>query len=128
MRVLYVNHTATVSGGERSLLDLLGALPEEVEATLAAPPGALTQMARARDVEVRGIRGTAGSLRLHPLHTPVALAEMALAGAAGAAGRDGLPRGGRARQLDPGRDRHRARETARGDESCTSVTACRRVP
>jgi len=81
LRILYVNHTATVSGGERSLLDLLGALPEEVQPTLAAPRGTLAELARGRGVPVREIRGTAGSLRLHPLHTPVALAEMALAAA-----------------------------------------------
>ncbi len=79
MRVLYVNHTATVSGGERSLLELIDALPAAVSATLAAPQGTLAQMARARGVPVRDIRGTAGSLRLHPLHTPVALGEMTLA-------------------------------------------------
>ncbi len=79
MKVLYVNHTATVSGAERSLLDLLGALPSEVSAMLAAPAGTLSDLARERGVPLRPIRGTAGSLRLHPLHTPRALAEMAIA-------------------------------------------------
>jgi len=79
LRVLYVNHTATVSGAERSLLDLLGALPAEVSATLAAPPGTLSELARGRGVPVRPIQGTAGSLRMHPVHTPTALAQMALA-------------------------------------------------
>lgn len=79
MKVLYVNHTPTVSGAERSLLDLLGALPEEVSATLAAPVGTLAGLAHERGVPVRPIQGTAGSLRLHPLHTPRALAEMAIA-------------------------------------------------
>jgi glycosyltransferase involved in cell wall biosynthesis len=79
VRVLYVNHTATVSGAERSLLDLLGALPGEVSATLAAPAGTLSLLAQERGVPLRRIRGTAGSLRLHPLHTPQALAEMAIA-------------------------------------------------
>jgi glycosyltransferase involved in cell wall biosynthesis len=81
MRVLYVNHTANVSGGERSLLDLLGALPEQVQARLAAPHGALQERARELEVPCTSITGTAGSLRLHPLHTPVALAEMTLAAA-----------------------------------------------
>jgi L-malate glycosyltransferase len=81
MRVLYVNHTATVSGGERSLLDLLGALPEGVQARLAAPAGALAAEAEARGVPCTSIVGTAGSLRLHPLHTPQALAEMTAAAA-----------------------------------------------
>jgi L-malate glycosyltransferase len=79
MRVLYVNHTAVVSGGERSLLDLLAALGEQVAPTLAAPAGTLTQLARQNGVPVSEIHGTAGSLRLHPLHTPRAVAEMGLA-------------------------------------------------
>jgi glycosyltransferase involved in cell wall biosynthesis len=80
MRVLYVSHTAVVSGAERSLLDLLGALPEDVEPLLAAPRGRLSQLAEQRGIATTVIRGTAGSLRVHPLHTPRALAEMALAG------------------------------------------------
>jgi glycosyltransferase involved in cell wall biosynthesis len=79
MRVLYVNHTATVSGGERSLLGLLGALPAEVEPLLACPPGDLQERATALGVPSVRIAGTAGSLRLHPLHTPLALAQMSLA-------------------------------------------------
>lgn len=81
MKVLYVNHTATVSGGERSLLDLLGALPAQVHPRLAAPPGELPRQAQALGVPWTSIAGTAGSLRLHPLHTPAALAEMTLAAA-----------------------------------------------
>ncbi len=81
MRVLYVNHTATVSGGERSLLDLLGALPEQVRPRLAAPSGELQRQAQALGVPCTSIAGTAGSLRLHPLHTSAALAEMMLAAA-----------------------------------------------
>jgi glycosyltransferase involved in cell wall biosynthesis len=81
MKVLYVNHTATVSGGERSLLDLLGALPEQVQARLASPRGTLQERVRELGVPCTSIAGTAGSLRLHPLHTPAALAEMTLAAA-----------------------------------------------
>lgn len=79
MRVLYVNHTAEISGGERSLLSLLGALPDSVEPLVAAPVGQLQQAVKALGIPVTSITGTAGSLRLHPLHTPRALAEMALA-------------------------------------------------
>lgn len=79
MRVLYVNHTATVSGGERSLLELLAALPAEVQPLLACPPGNLQERAKALGVSTTGIAGTAGSLRLHPMHTPLALAQMSLA-------------------------------------------------
>jgi len=81
MRVLYVNHTAIVSGGEHSLLALLGGLPADVEPLVAAPRGDLLDAVRALGVPAREIKGTAGSLRLHPLHTPRAMAEMALAAA-----------------------------------------------
>jgi glycosyltransferase involved in cell wall biosynthesis len=79
MNVLYVNHTAEVSGGERSLLALLGALPGDVRARAPTPPGDLRSALEARGVPATEMHGTAGSLRLHPLHTPRALAEMALA-------------------------------------------------
>jgi glycosyltransferase involved in cell wall biosynthesis len=79
MRVLYVNHTAEVSGSERSLLSLLAALPPSVQARAACPPGRLAQEVEALGVPVTQIAGTAGSLRLHPTHTPRALAEMSLA-------------------------------------------------
>jgi len=80
VRVLYVNHTAVISGGERSLLCLLPALPAGVQARLAAPEGELTDAAERLGIPVDTIAGTAGSLRLHPLHTPRALAEMSVAG------------------------------------------------
>ncbi|HEY4451161.1 MAG TPA: glycosyltransferase family 4 protein [Solirubrobacteraceae bacterium] len=79
MKVLYVNHTAAVSGGERSLLSLLSGLPDSFDALVAAPRGQLQATVRALGVPVATITGTAGSLRLHPAHTPRALAEMALA-------------------------------------------------
>lgn len=79
MRVLYVSHTAAVSGAERSLLDLLAALPETVRPLLATPAGPLQALAQERGIATTAIAGTAGSLRVHPLHTPRALAEMAVA-------------------------------------------------
>jgi glycosyltransferase involved in cell wall biosynthesis len=81
MKVLYVNHTAAVSGGERSLLSLLSGLPDSVDPLVAAPRGQLQATVRALGVPVTTITGTAGSLRLHPAHTPRAVAEMALAAA-----------------------------------------------
>jgi glycosyltransferase involved in cell wall biosynthesis len=80
VRVIYVNHTAEVSGGERSLLALLGGLPERVRPLLAAPAGPLSEAAGARGVEIARIAGTSGSLRLHPRHTPRALLQLAIAG------------------------------------------------
>ena len=79
MRVLYVNHTSRVSGGELSLLGLLAAPPAGVEATVACPEGELAERLRRAGVEVAPIQGTDGSLRLSPTATPRALAEMARA-------------------------------------------------
>ena len=81
MRVLYVNHTAHVSGGERSLLAFLGAHPAGLEPALACPRGQLSEDAEGLGVRVVPVTGTAGSLRLHPVHTPRAVAEMGVAAA-----------------------------------------------
>lgn len=75
-----MNHTGVISGGERSLIELLAALPEDVRASLAAPRGGLADAVERLGIPSTAIQGTAGSLRLHPLHTPRALAELALAG------------------------------------------------
>ncbi len=79
MRVLYVNHTAEVSGAERSLLALLGGLPSSVRPLVATPPGRLARAVEELGIDVTPIVSTAGSLRLHPAHTPRAVAEMGLA-------------------------------------------------
>jgi len=79
VRVLYANHTALVSGGERSLLDLLAALPESVEPRVAVPRGPLQDAVARLGIPTTSIAGTAGSLRMHPAHTPRALAQMAYA-------------------------------------------------
>jgi glycosyltransferase involved in cell wall biosynthesis len=79
VRILYVSHTAEISGGERSLLDLLGALDGRVQAAVATPEGPMSAALRTRGVPVRAIPGTAGSLRPHPLHTPRTVGELARA-------------------------------------------------
>lgn len=79
MKILYVNHTATISGAERSLLSLLGALPDSVQPLLATPPGALRTAVEDLGIPTTRIAATAGSLRMHPLHTPRALVEMGVA-------------------------------------------------
>ncbi len=81
MRVLYVNHTAEVSGAEHSLLSLLAGLPDTARPHVAVPRGRLAAAVERLGIPTTTIAGTAGSLRLHPLHTPRALAEMALAAA-----------------------------------------------
>lgn len=82
MRVLYVNHTAEVSGAERSLLGLLAALPDTVQPLVATPSGPLAGAVHGLEIPTISIPGTAGSLRLHPLHTPRAMGEMAAAAVA----------------------------------------------
>jgi L-malate glycosyltransferase len=79
VRVLYVSHTAEISGAEHSLLSLLGALPDTVQPLLATPRGALRDAAAEIGIPTSTITGTAGSLRLHPLHTPRTLAELSRA-------------------------------------------------
>jgi glycosyltransferase involved in cell wall biosynthesis len=79
MRVLYVNHTAEVSGGERSLLSLLAALDGSVEPHVACPEGPLSRAVEQLGISTSAITGTAGSLRLHPLYTPKTVAELGAA-------------------------------------------------
>jgi glycosyltransferase involved in cell wall biosynthesis len=82
MRVLYVNQTADMSGAERSLLDLLGALPHDVEPVLACPDGPLAARVRDLGVPWRPIPKTDASFRLHPRHTSRALLELGAQAAA----------------------------------------------
>jgi glycosyltransferase involved in cell wall biosynthesis len=77
MRVLYVNHTSHVSGGERSLLTLLRGLPADVEPSVACPSGELADAVRAIGCDAHPIPGTDASLSLHPVATPRAIASMA---------------------------------------------------
>jgi L-malate glycosyltransferase len=79
VRILYVNHTAEFSGAERSLLGLLGALPDSVAPRMATPRGGLLTAVADLGIPTTTITGTAGSLRLHPLHTPRAIADMSIA-------------------------------------------------
>jgi glycosyltransferase involved in cell wall biosynthesis len=76
MRVLYLSHTARISGGEHSLLALIGGLPEDVTPILATPPGVLDNTARAAGVTTVRVPGTDGSLKLHPLHTTRTLIDL----------------------------------------------------
>jgi len=85
VKVLVVNQTGQMSGAERSLLTLLDSLSDAVSVVVAAPGGDLAQALAARGVRVRTIPGTDASFRMHPIHTPVALAELAIAARATAA-------------------------------------------
>ncbi len=80
MKVLYVNHTATISGAERSLLGLLRHLAADVEPVVACPAGPLATAVRSLGIDVERLSGTSASLRLHPLHTSRGVAEMVWSG------------------------------------------------
>jgi glycosyltransferase involved in cell wall biosynthesis len=76
MKVLHVSHTATVSGAEHSLLALMRSMPRAAEAGVACPSGDLSDRLAREGFATHRMPGTAGSLRLHPLHTPRAAAEL----------------------------------------------------
>lgn len=79
-RVLYVDHTSQVSGAQGALLDLLEALPSNVIPTLMCPAGELADAARRLGLDVIEFAGTSGSLRMHPVHTPRAIADIVRSG------------------------------------------------
>jgi glycosyltransferase involved in cell wall biosynthesis len=79
VKVLYVNHTAEISGAERSLLSLLAALPDAVQPRVGTPRGQLSAAVEELGIPTVRVAGTAGSLKLHPLHTARALAELSAA-------------------------------------------------
>jgi L-malate glycosyltransferase len=76
VKVLYVNHTSAMSGGERSLLALITGLPADVGTAVACPAGPLADAVASIGATVHLIPGTAGSLKLHPWYTARALTEM----------------------------------------------------
>lgn len=78
MRVLYVEHTSLVSGGQRSLLDLLGGVRGRVQVEIAVPAGPLADLTQAMGMAPRRIRPAMVSFRLHPVETPRGLGEMFL--------------------------------------------------
>lgn len=75
MRVLYLNHTGLMSGGERSLLELLSALPEGVSPTVGSPEGPFASAAREAGIPVATVPAAEVGLRLSP-QTPRALARL----------------------------------------------------
>ena len=81
MRVLFLNDTSLMSGAERCLLDLLVELDGEIDPLVACPPGPLSDAVAALGVPVTPTFAVTASLRLHPLHTPRALAGLARAAA-----------------------------------------------
>jgi len=82
LKVLYLSHTSRISGAEHSLLELLGGLPADISPVLACPKGELADSARALGVPLRRVGAVEGSLKLHPLWTPRAVAEIVRTAAA----------------------------------------------
>jgi glycosyltransferase involved in cell wall biosynthesis len=77
VKVLYVNHTAQVSGAERTLLDLLAGTPPGVCPIVACPDGPLADHLRELQIEVRIVPGTSASLRMDLRNSVGALSEFA---------------------------------------------------
>jgi len=82
MKVLHVSHTASISGGEHSLLTLLAAMPRDVELGVACPQGPLASAVSKLGLPVHRIPATSATFRLHPLRTPRAAAEIVVAATA----------------------------------------------
>jgi len=77
MRILFVEFTSAVSGAERSLLELVRGLRADHEVMLACPAGPLAGLAVELGVRVFPIPASQLTFRLHPVHTPRGLADMA---------------------------------------------------
>jgi glycosyltransferase involved in cell wall biosynthesis len=84
-RVLYVNHTSRVSGAERTLLDLLRALPSDVTPAVASPKGRLSDEVCGLGVEHLPLRESDLSLKPDVRATSRAMLQLWRAG--GEAGR-----------------------------------------
>jgi glycosyltransferase involved in cell wall biosynthesis len=82
VKILYLNHTAHVSGAERSLLTLLGGIGGRASVAAACPRGPLADACAALDVRVHPVPGTDGSLKLHPRYTTQTLLDLARAAGA----------------------------------------------
>lgn len=79
LRVLVVNQTAVMSGGEHSLLTLLAALDaREARIAVASPVGDLSERTAALGMRHVTIAGTEASFRLDVRTTPRELASLAL--------------------------------------------------
>jgi glycosyltransferase involved in cell wall biosynthesis len=78
MRLLFLNHTGTVSGAERALLDLVAALSGRHEVVVACPrPGELAGAVRGLGIRWHPLPAFEASFRPHPIQTPAGLAALA---------------------------------------------------
>jgi glycosyltransferase involved in cell wall biosynthesis len=83
MRILFANHTSAWSGGEVSLMRLLQGLRADHDVCVACPPaGALADAVDRAGVDRLPLPTVDASLRLHPIQTPVGLAQLGSGGLA----------------------------------------------
>src|SRR5437763_1245465 len=74
--VLVLGHTARISGAEVVTMELLRERPPRFRYVWACPEGPLAEEVTRLGADHVPVTGTNGSLRLHPVHTPVALADL----------------------------------------------------
>jgi glycosyltransferase involved in cell wall biosynthesis len=75
-RVLHLEFTSLIGGGQHSLLTLLQALPAEPVPLLACPAGPLAERAVDDGLTWLPIPGSQATAKLHPLRTPKAILQM----------------------------------------------------
>ena len=86
MRILFANHTAAWSGAEVSLMRVLAGLRGRPRGDRGLPAGRPAGGRRGRaGIELLPLPAVDASLRLHPVQTPVGLAQLAAGGLALAA-------------------------------------------
>lgn len=81
MRVLFANHTASMSGAEHAMLRLLEAVRDEHEVAVACPEaGALPEALERAGIRRLALPAFEASFRPHPLHTPHGMARLGWGG------------------------------------------------
>ena len=74
--VLVLEHTARMSGAEMVTMELLREEPKRFRYLWACPEGPLAEEVERLGARHVPVTGTAGSMRLHPTHTPAAVAQL----------------------------------------------------
>lgn len=83
MRILVANHTSAWSGAEVSLMRLVETLREEHDLVVACPAvGPLADAVERTGIERLSLPAVDASLRLHPVQTPIGLAQLGAGGLA----------------------------------------------
>jgi glycosyltransferase involved in cell wall biosynthesis len=83
MKIVLVNHTSDWSGGEAALMRLIAALSPEHECVVACPAeGTLPERLDEYGIERAVLPDVDLSLRVHPVQTPIGIAQVAAAGVA----------------------------------------------